>query len=76
MSIVCISPHFPLHYTAFCTQLKAAGATVLGVADAPYENLKLPFERHSQSIIAWTIGTTMISSFRDDGWIVQLKMTE
>jgi biotin carboxylase len=39
MNIVFLSPHFPEHYAAFCSQLKAAGATVLGVADAPYEAL-------------------------------------
>lgn len=39
MNIVFISPHFPEHYSAFCTQLKAAGATVLGLAEAPYETL-------------------------------------
>ena len=39
MNVVFISPHFPEHYTAFCTQLRAAGATVLGLADAPYEAL-------------------------------------
>jgi hypothetical protein len=39
MNIVFVSPHFPKHYTAFCSQLKTAGATVLGVADAPYEAL-------------------------------------
>lgn len=39
MNIVFISPHFPEHYSAFCSQLKIAGATVLGIADAPYEAL-------------------------------------
>jgi hypothetical protein len=39
MNIVFLSPHFPEHYTAFCTRLRAAGAAVLGLADAPYENL-------------------------------------
>ena len=41
MNIVFLSPHFPDHYTAFCSQLKNAGATVLGVADAPYEALSV-----------------------------------
>lgn len=39
MNIVFLSPHFPEHYAAFCVQLRAAGATVLGIADAPYEAL-------------------------------------
>jgi hypothetical protein len=39
MNIVFISPHFPEHYSAFCSQLEAAGARVLGLADTPYEAL-------------------------------------
>ncbi len=39
MNIVFLSPHFPEHYGAFCVQLRAAGATVLGISDAPYETL-------------------------------------
>jgi hypothetical protein len=39
MNIVFLSPHFPEHYSAFCSELKNAGARVLGVADAPYEAL-------------------------------------
>ncbi|MDJ0783818.1 MAG: carboxylate--amine ligase [Desulfosarcinaceae bacterium] len=39
MNVVFLSPHFPEHYAAFCTELRAAGATVLGIADAPYEAL-------------------------------------
>ena len=39
MNVVFLSPHFPPHYYHFCRQLKAAGAHVLGIADAPYESL-------------------------------------
>ena len=39
MNIVFLSPHFPEHYAAFSTQLRAAGATVLGIAEAPFEAL-------------------------------------
>jgi len=39
MNVVFLSPHFPAHYHHFCQQLKNAGATVLGVADAPYDQL-------------------------------------
>ena len=39
MNIVYLSPHFPLHYIRFCHQLKAAGATVLGIGDADYDAL-------------------------------------
>ncbi|MGD8368608.1 MAG: carboxylate--amine ligase [Desulfobacterales bacterium] len=39
MNVVFLSPHFPPHYFRFCRNLKAAGATVLGIGDEPYENL-------------------------------------
>jgi hypothetical protein len=40
MNVVFLSPHFPSHYYHFCSQLKAAGATVLGIGDAPYAELE------------------------------------
>ncbi len=40
MNVVFLSPHFPHHYHQFCRQLKAAGASVLGIADAPYDELE------------------------------------
>ena len=39
MNVVFLSPHFPYHYHQFCARLKAAGAHVLGIADAPYGQL-------------------------------------
>ena len=39
MNIVFLSPHFPAHYFRFCQQLNNAGATVLGIGDAPYDDL-------------------------------------
>jgi hypothetical protein len=39
MNVVFLSPHFPAHYQLFCQQLKNAGATVLGIADAPFDQL-------------------------------------
>lgn len=39
MNVVFLSPHFPSHYHLFCRRLKEAGATVLGIADAPCEQL-------------------------------------
>ena len=39
MNIVYLSPHFPPHYFRFCLNLKEAGANVLGIGDAPYDNL-------------------------------------
>jgi hypothetical protein len=40
MNIVFLSPHFPPNYYHFCVQLRARGATVLGLADQPYESLR------------------------------------
>lgn len=42
MNVVFLSPHFPAQYHLFCQRLKGAGATVLGVADAPFEQLPPP----------------------------------
>ena len=39
MNFVFISPHFPATYSHFCAGLKANGVNVLGIADAPYEEL-------------------------------------
>jgi hypothetical protein len=40
MNIVFLSPHFPPTNYLFCARLRELGATVLGVADAPYESLR------------------------------------
>lgn len=40
MNVVFLSPHFPHHYHRFCRELKNAGATVLGIADAAYDQLE------------------------------------
>lgn len=39
MNFVFFSPHFPTSGSDFCDRLKKAGATVLGIGDAPYETL-------------------------------------
>lgn len=39
MNVVFLSPHFPPHYAHFCSQLKQAGANVLGVGDPQYDHL-------------------------------------
>ena len=39
MNFVFISPHFPHTYSNFCDRLKANGVNVLGIADAPYDEL-------------------------------------
>ena len=39
MNVVFLSPHFPDHYHRFCQHLKNAGASVLGIADAPVDQL-------------------------------------
>jgi hypothetical protein len=40
MNIVFLSPHFPPSVAMFCIRLRELGATVLGLADAPYESLR------------------------------------
>jgi hypothetical protein len=40
MNVVFLSPHFPPPMFLYCLRLRDAGATVLGVADAPYEQLR------------------------------------
>ena len=38
-NFIFISPHFPHTYWQFCQRLRQNGVRVLGIADAPYENL-------------------------------------
>jgi hypothetical protein len=40
MNVVFLSPHFPPGMYLYVQQLKAAGATVLGIADVAYESLR------------------------------------
>lgn len=39
MNFIFISPNFPTNYWQFCHELKKDGATVLGIGDAPYNEL-------------------------------------
>lgn len=39
MKFVFFSPHFPANNADFCDRLRQAGATVLGIGDAPYDRL-------------------------------------
>ncbi|KJS00677.1 MAG: carboxylate--amine ligase [Desulfobulbaceae bacterium BRH_c16a] len=39
MNVVFLSPHFPAYSLQFCRQLKNAGATVLAIADTPFDQL-------------------------------------
>lgn len=39
MNFIFISPHFPQSYWQFCRALKNNGVNVLGIADAPYDQL-------------------------------------
>ena len=41
MNVVFLSPHFPPNMWLYVRRLREAGATVLGVADAPYDSLRL-----------------------------------
>ena len=40
MNFVYLSPHFPPNYYRFCVQLRRLGASVLGLADEPYDRLR------------------------------------
>jgi hypothetical protein len=40
MNVVFISPHFPPNWYLFCVRLRDVGATVLGLGDAPYHDLR------------------------------------
>jgi hypothetical protein len=40
MNVVFLSPHFPPNLFPFCVRLREMGATVLGIADEPYEHLR------------------------------------
>lgn len=40
MNVVFLSPHFPPAWYRFCVALREMGATVLGLADAPWESLR------------------------------------
>ncbi|MHB1398372.1 MAG: ATP-grasp domain-containing protein [Trichloromonadaceae bacterium] len=40
MNIVFLSPHFPPNFYRFCVQLRQLGGNVLGIADAPWEELR------------------------------------
>lgn len=40
MNVVFLSPHFPPPMYMYCARLHDAGATVLGLADTPYDQLR------------------------------------
>ena len=40
MNFVFISPNFPTDFARFCVGLKENGANVLGIGDAPYDELR------------------------------------
>ncbi len=40
MNIIFLSPHFPPNFFRFCVHLRQLGANVLGIADAPWEELR------------------------------------
>ncbi|GLI34289.1 ATP-grasp domain-containing protein [Desulforhabdus amnigena] len=40
MNVVFISPNFPPTYFLFCTSLRQAGVNVLGIGDAPWDDLR------------------------------------
>jgi hypothetical protein len=46
MNVVFLSPHFPPNMWLYVRRLREAGATVLGVADAPYDALRQELRDH------------------------------
>ena len=40
MNVVFLSPHFPPNHFLYARRLREAGATVLGIADVPYDSLR------------------------------------
>jgi hypothetical protein len=40
LNVVFLSPHFPPQMAWFCVRLREAGANVLGIGDAPYDELR------------------------------------
>jgi hypothetical protein len=40
MNVLMVSPHFPPNFYQFSAALRRAGANVLGIADAPYDELR------------------------------------
>ncbi len=44
MNFIFISPNFPHTYWQFCDRLRRNGVNVLGIGDAPYDNLEQPLK--------------------------------
>ena len=44
MNFIFISPNFPHTYWQFCDRLKRNGVNVLGIGDAPYDELEEPLK--------------------------------
>jgi hypothetical protein len=45
MNYISFSPHFPPNYIPFCINLRKLGVNVLGLADAPYNDLRSELQR-------------------------------
>ena len=45
MNVVFLSPHFPPNMYLYCVRLRDAGATVLGIADAGFDDLRPELRR-------------------------------
>jgi len=44
MNVLMVSPHFPPNFYQFSAALRRAGANVFGIADAPYDELRLELQ--------------------------------
>ena len=45
MNFIFVSPQFPHTYWNFCDRLRRSGVNVLGIGDAPYDELEEPLKR-------------------------------
>ena len=54
MNFIFISPNFPHTYWQFCDRLKKNGVNVLGIGDAPYDELEEPLKAAiTRFIVQW-----------------------
>ena len=51
MNFVFVSPHFPKSYWNFCDRLKRNGVNVLGIGDAPYDEIPEELKRTPDRVL-------------------------
>ena len=65
-NVIFISPNFPTNYWQFCRELKNNGMNVLGIGDAPYDELT------GELRDSLTAGSTGWNPTTSTGWSVTL----